>query len=168
MTPQERAAIRERANDVLEGMAHSIDPRKVASDVISVLDDFDTARDRALGEAAQVVANLGGGAREHEIIETILALRSNPSASPSGAMEWRAITKNDVGKTMLVTNNLHAQNARGDMSHKWIGWIQESNDPKWGDYICFDEADRRITGLTHCAPIPAPPRPDQAGEGKGG
>ena len=114
----------------------------------------------ANGDGRATAGGLERAFKHHELVV------SHGAASPSGAMEWRAITKNDVGKTMLVTNNLHAQNARGDMSHKWIGWIQESNDPKWGDYICFDEADRRITGLTHCAPIPAPPRLDQAGEGK--
>jgi hypothetical protein len=70
---------------------------------------------------------------------------------------WRPITAADVGKTMLVTNNIKARNAHGEMSHRWITWIQKADKPKeTGKYVGFDCADRLIHDLTHCAPIPVP------------
>ena len=36
-------------------------------------------------------------------------------------MEWKKITKNDIGKRMiLVTNNMDARTRLGEMSHIWI------------------------------------------------
>ena len=70
---------------------------------------------------------------------------------------WRKIKASDVGKTMLVTNNLYAKDAFGEMSHRWLTWIQKSDDPKrQGKYGGFDAADRWIHNITHVAEIPKP------------
>jgi hypothetical protein len=68
---------------------------------------------------------------------------------------WRPITDADVGKTMLVTNNIKARSAHGEMSHRWITWIQEASDPEsTGKYVGYDCGNRLIHNLTHCAAIP--------------
>lgn len=70
---------------------------------------------------------------------------------------WRQVTDADVGKTMLVSNNFSARNAHGEMSHRWIIWIQKTAD---GEYMGFDQGVQRIWGITHCAELPNPDRPD--------
>jgi hypothetical protein len=69
--------------------------------------------------------------------------------------KWRPITAADEGARMLVTNNLHARDAHGGMSHVWISHIIEASDPdRTGPYVGYDEGDRLIENLTHCAAIP--------------
>lgn len=70
---------------------------------------------------------------------------------------WRPITEADVGKTMLVTNNIRARDTFGEMSNRWITWIQASDRPEvTGKYIGYTDGDRLLHGLTHCAPLPDP------------
>ena len=51
-------------------------------------------------------------------------------------------------KWIVVTNNIKAKNAHGEMSHVWLtSFVTESKE---GDEIVtFDAADREILGLTH-------------------
>lgn len=91
--------------------------------------------------------------------------RRSPVAEGGG---WRTITDADVGKTMLVTNNIKARDAFGEMSHKWITWIQAASDPDTtGKYVGYDCGDRLIHNLTHCAPIPAPSQEGASDTGEG-
>ena len=55
----------------------------------------------------------------------------------------------DKNKWIIVTNNLDAKNAHGEMSHVWltINFIQSSNPN--GGLITYDERDRKIIRLTH-------------------
>ena len=57
--------------------------------------------------------------------------------------------KPDKNKWIIVTNNIDAKNAHGEMSHVWltIFWaLSEVND--FG-IVTFDEMDRKIVNLTH-------------------
>lgn len=47
---------------------------------------------------------------------------------------------------VLVTNNLSALDRMGRMSHVWYAAPMESSN---GEIVAFDEADRKIRGLTH-------------------
>jgi hypothetical protein len=67
---------------------------------------------------------------------------------------WRAIRDGyPKGRAVLATNNLHARDAYGSMSHVWIGFIQESDNRDEG-FMLYNEADRRVIHLTHWHPLP--------------
>lgn len=57
-------------------------------------------------------------------------------------------------RAVICTNNIKARDSIGQMSHLWIGFIIESCD---GEYVTFDNADRRIHNITHWTPLPVPP-----------
>jgi hypothetical protein len=68
-------------------------------------------------------------------------------------MSWRSF-KTDPPQhahRALVTNNLSARDAHGQMSHIWIGHPIWSTDGMW---VTFDDADRKIRALTHWMPLP--------------
>lgn len=68
---------------------------------------------------------------------------------------WKKITK-ELDRRVLVTNNINARDAHGQMSHVWIGFIIKSAEPeKYGKFVAFDEADRKILDLTHYCEIPS-------------
>lgn len=70
---------------------------------------------------------------------------------------WLQI-EGEMQGNFVVTNNINARDNTGKMSHIWYTpFIQESSEPRiYGKYICFDDADRKIHGLTHYYAIPAP------------
>jgi len=69
---------------------------------------------------------------------------------------WKRITK-ELPRRVLVTNNIKARDAKGEMSHVWIGNIIKSGEPEvYGKFVTFDEADRKILDITHYCEIPAP------------
>ena len=50
-------------------------------------------------------------------------------------------------KHIIVTNNIEAKNAHGEMSHVWMtSFLQHNKDD---GFLTFDAADRRIVGITH-------------------
>jgi hypothetical protein len=53
-------------------------------------------------------------------------------------------------KWVIVTNNLNAINAHGEMSHVWLTtfWMESKESKKQG-VITFDEDDRKIINLSH-------------------
>jgi hypothetical protein len=55
-----------------------------------------------------------------------------------------------VNKWIIVTNNLFAKDAHGEMSHVWLTnfWASSDYKPDRG-FVTFDAAERRIVGLTH-------------------
>ena len=73
-----------------------------------------------------------------------------------GEIPWKKITK-ELPRRVMVTNNLNARDADGGMSHVWIGFIIKSAEPKkYGKFVTFDEADRKICDITHYCEIPMP------------
>ena len=50
-------------------------------------------------------------------------------------------------KHVIVTNNINAKNAHGEMSHVWMTSFLQHN--KEEGYLTFDAADRKIVGITH-------------------
>ena len=74
---------------------------------------------------------------------------------------WQEITQQHAtGGPYVVTNNIEACNAFGEMSHVWVtDFIQRSAEPETeGTFICFDGNLRKIHGLTHYYRIPKPCR----------
>lgn len=70
------------------------------------------------------------------------------------ADEWKKITK-ELHRRVLVTNNIKARDAHGQMSHVWIGFIIKSDQPqKYGKFITFTDGDQRVLDLTHYHEIP--------------
>jgi len=55
----------------------------------------------------------------------------------------------EINKHIIVTNNIDAENAHGEMSHVWLTniWFKGSKD--YEGIVTFDAADRKIIGLTH-------------------
>lgn len=50
-------------------------------------------------------------------------------------------------KYIVVTNNIDAKNAHGEMSHVWMTNFLQHN--MYDGYLIFDDADRCIIGITH-------------------
>jgi hypothetical protein len=67
---------------------------------------------------------------------------------------WKRITK-ELDRRVLVTNNIRARDAKGRMSHVWIGIPIKSSEPdKYGKFTTFTDSDQRICDLTHYCEIP--------------
>jgi hypothetical protein len=77
--------------------------------------------------------------------------------APLQMSAWKPITGPMKGK-YLITNNITARDASGQMSHVWVGYIIENySGPDWhGKFVSFDDADRKIHEITHYAEIPMP------------
>ena len=52
-------------------------------------------------------------------------------------------------KWVIVTNNLDAKNAHGEMSHVWLTTIWMKGSQAHEGYVMFDEGDRKVIRLTH-------------------
>jgi hypothetical protein len=50
-----------------------------------------------------------------------------------------------IPRTVLVTNNLHAADATGRMSHVWFAMPHKGHD----GWVAFDGGDTKIRHLTH-------------------
>jgi hypothetical protein len=81
------------------------------------------------------------------------------SSPPQKAAEWLPIYQNNLPiGTVLLTNNLHARNAHGQMSHVWIGTPIETDDPlSFTGVMTFSDGDRRVHNISHWMALPAPP-----------
>ena len=61
----------------------------------------------------------------------------------------------NAGK-FLVTNNISARDANGNMSHLWLVTMIHQSE-KFG-YYAFDDYDNRVPqNITHWMPLPPPP-----------
>jgi hypothetical protein len=70
------------------------------------------------------------------------------------ATAWKKIT-GEMKRKVLVTNNLKARDAHGQMSHIWcVGMVHKTDQPGFEPFMAFDNSDRRLWGLTHYAEIP--------------
>lgn len=67
---------------------------------------------------------------------------------------WRPIKTAPKDRRRLLTNNLHARDAHGQMSHVWIGYPIRRADGEW---VTFDDYDVRARNLTHWHPLPTAP-----------
>lgn len=72
-------------------------------------------------------------------------------------MNWIDIRENPPphAHRCLVTNNIHATDRHGQMSHIWILfpiWSTDLNPS--GHWVGFDAADRKIFDITHWMPLP--------------
>lgn len=68
-------------------------------------------------------------------------------------MSWRSFKTDGPpphAARVLVTNNIKARDAHGQMSHVWIGFPIYSAR----EWIIFDDADRKVYGLSHWMPLP--------------
>ena len=54
-------------------------------------------------------------------------------------------------KHLIVTNNIKAKNAHGEMSHVWLTtfWCEASSESPNEGIVSFDDADRRLLNLSH-------------------
>ena len=66
------------------------------------------------------------------------------------ASAWRPITS-EIRHKVLVTNNINARDAYGQMSHVWVAGLVQRDD---GEFICFLDGFQKIWGLTHYAELP--------------
>jgi hypothetical protein len=57
---------------------------------------------------------------------------------------------------VLVTNNIEARDAKGNMSHVWVVTIvvKSAEPDMYGKFTAFDGAYRRLPDLTHYCEIP--------------
>jgi hypothetical protein len=66
---------------------------------------------------------------------------------------WKKITK-EINRPVLVTNNLKARDANGNMSHIWcVGMVHKTNEPG-GPFVAFKDLYSKVFCLTHYAEIP--------------
>ena len=69
-------------------------------------------------------------------------------------MKWHLLDHDDLPSVeCLLTNNLHATNRWGQMSHLWIGLPQTAHDAR-GVFAYRDELTTMVQSLTHWAPLP--------------
>lgn len=54
-----------------------------------------------------------------------------------------------VNKHLIVTNNLDAKNAHGEMSHVWLTQFVTKGSRDHEGIVTFDAADRKVICLTH-------------------
>ncbi len=66
---------------------------------------------------------------------------------------WQPIT-GPIERKVLVTNNLDARDAFGQMSHVWVVNIVSQDDEAKGKFCAFDW-NTKLWGLTHYAEIPS-------------
>ncbi len=52
-------------------------------------------------------------------------------------------------KWIIVTNNINAKNAHGEMSHVWLTNYWTEAELSRNGTVTFDENDRKIMNLTH-------------------
>lgn len=64
---------------------------------------------------------------------------------------WKPI-EGRIERKVLVTNNLEARDAHGQMSHVWVASLVQEDDGN--DYITFTDSAQKIWGLTHYAELP--------------
>lgn len=57
--------------------------------------------------------------------------------------------KPEEHKHIIVTNNLQARNAHGEMSHVWMTTFWAKGGEKYEGIVTFDAANQRIIGLSH-------------------
>mgnify|MGYP003126224743 CR=1 FL=1 len=52
-------------------------------------------------------------------------------------------------KHIIVTNNLQAKNAHGEMSHVWMTTFWDKGSEKHEGIVTFDSSHQKIIGLSH-------------------
>lgn len=70
---------------------------------------------------------------------------------------WTAFKEEipNLDKKYLLTNNLEAKGARGQMSHVWLAYPMLNTGPAFhGEWIAFDNCDHKISCLTHWLEVP--------------
>ena len=55
----------------------------------------------------------------------------------------------EVNKWLIVTNNINAVDAHGEMSHVWLTTFYTKGSREGEGLVTFDEGNRKIIGLTH-------------------
>ena len=65
---------------------------------------------------------------------------------------WKPITDR-IERKVLVTNNLDARDARGQMSHVWVASLVQIDD-SGKEFITFTDHWQKIWGLSHYAELP--------------
>ncbi len=92
--------------------------------------------------------------------ETAVCGKARRDEMAKCGLQWIALDRDNLPnpKTgpFLVTNNINARNAHGQMSHVWCASGCYRGDQDRHGVTCFDDAYRRITGLTHYAVIGLP------------
>lgn len=74
------------------------------------------------------------------------------TVAPASGGEWRPIT-DVIRRKVLVTNNINARDANGQMSHVWIASLVQMDDN--GGFTAMGAGSRRfIENLTHFAELP--------------
>jgi hypothetical protein len=68
---------------------------------------------------------------------------------------WKPVTE-VIRRKVLVTNNLSSRDANGQMSHVWRVISVHKHEGPEGPFMAFDDANRRIWGVSHYAEIPMP------------
>ena len=60
-----------------------------------------------------------------------------------------SVAKPKQNKHIIVTNNLNAKNAHGEMSHVWMTTFWGIGQEKHEGIVTFDAAQQKIIGLSH-------------------
>lgn len=102
--------------------------------------------------------DLGVTADAWNLIAEVERLRAGAASPATPARAgWTPLTADSLptGK-VLVTNNLAARDANGDMSHVWIAAPMVSSEPESaGEIVSFDDDFVKLRGLTHWHSLPS-------------
>ena len=69
-------------------------------------------------------------------------------------MKWISVKDRLPKFKAIIINNMNALDAKGQMSHIWIGNIHWSEE--YNQYITFDDSWCKVYGITHWMPLPKP------------
>ena len=83
------------------------------------------------------------------------AVRALAAGDGQDSRAWRPVHPNNLPEPqwMLVTNNIDARDARGDMSHLWLVYMLHApslSEPQYG--VTAFSGNRRICYITHWRP----------------
>src|SRR5690606_245407 len=116
--------------------------------------DYEEARDKVIDHASL----WGAGAAEKappRLDALDAAVRALAAGDGQDSRAWRPVDPNNLPEPqwMLVTNNIDARDARGDMSHLWLVYMLHApslNEPQYG--VTAFSGNRRICYITHWRP----------------
>jgi hypothetical protein len=113
----------------------------------------------ALGKLRRAIIANTMGEEMVWIGEILLGELEKETGHGKRSAQWKPI-EGEIKRKVLVTNNIDARDANGQMSHVWIAGLVQVDDSKdKAGFITFKDSWQKICGLTHYAELPycAPP-----------
>lgn len=116
--------------------------------------EYEAARDKVIDHAS--LWGAGAAEKAPPLLDALdAAVRALAAGDGQDSRAWRPVDPNNLPEPqwMLVTNNIDARDARGDMSHLWLVYMLHApslDEPQYG--VTAFSGNRRICYITHWRP----------------